>query len=143
MGINLEIGSGGNPQPGYIHLERFIHPDDRHLVDVCGDASFLPFGDGAFDSVLMFGVFEHFGIFEIQPVMLEIIRVLRPGGTFKFDVPDFDWFIERYIDPSKLPPGRGDSWVLHAIFGGQEYPGQFHKWCWNERRMREFLMKPN
>ena len=77
---SLEIGSGGNPQPGYFHLERFIHPNDRHLVDICGDASRLPFGSGVFDSVLMFGVFEHFGIFEIQEVMLEIVRVLRDGG---------------------------------------------------------------
>lgn len=140
---NLEIGSGGNPQPGYIHLERFIHPDDRRLVDICGDALRLPFRDSVFDSVLMFGVFEHFGIFEVQEVMLEVVRVLRDGGVFKFDVPDFDWFIERYVDPSKLGPGRGDDWVLHAVFGGQEGPGMLHKWGWNEKKMRDFLMKPN
>jgi predicted SAM-dependent methyltransferase len=139
----LEIGSGGNPQPGYIHLERFIHPNDRYLVDICGDAFCLPFGIGVFDRVLMFGVFEHFGIFEIQEVMLEIIRVLKPGGVFRFDVPDFDWFMERYFNPGKLPPGRGDSWVMHAIFGGQDGPGQTHKWGWNEKRIRDFLKMPN
>lgn len=140
---SLEIGSGGNPQPGYIHMERFIHPNDRHLVDVCGDAFSLPFRSAVFDSVLMFGVFEHFGFFEIQEVMLEVMRVLRAGGTFKFDVPDFDWFMERYFRPELLPPGRGDSWILFAIFGGQDGPGMQHKWGWNEKRMKEFLEKPN
>lgn len=140
---SLEIGSAGNPQPGYIHLERYVHPNDRHLVDVCGDAFDLPFRDAVFDRVLLFGVFEHFGIFEAQVVLHEILRVLVPKGILKFDVPDFDWFIQRYVNPSKLPPGRGDSWVLHAIFGGQEAPGQFHKWGWNEKRLREFLEKPN
>ena len=140
---SLEIGSGGNPQPGYIHMERFIHANDRYLVDICGDAFRLPFLDGCLDGVLMFGVFEHFGIFEIQEVMLEIVRVLRAGGSFKFDVPDFDWFLERYIYPEKLPAGRGESWVMHALFGGQDTPGQFHKWGWNEKRLRSFLEKPN
>lgn len=141
---SLEIGSGGNPQPGYVHMERFVHPNDHHLVDVCGDAFHLPFLGSVFDSVLMFGVFEHFGIFQIQEVMHEILRVLKEGGVFRFDVPDFDWFIERYVDPSKIPPGGyGDSWVLHALFGGQDGPGQFHRWGWNERRMMEFLTKPN
>ena len=143
MGLSLEIGSGGNPQPGYIHLERFLHRDDRGRADLIGDALCLPFRDRVFDGVLMFGVFEHFGIFEIQQVMLEIVRVLREGGTFKFDVPDFDWFLERYIDPRKLGPGRNEEWVMHAIFGGQEAPGMTHKWAWNEKRMRAFLEKPN
>ncbi len=140
---SLEIGCGRNPQPGYIHTERFLDRNSRGIVDVACDARALPFHNDCFDSILMFGVFEHFGIYECQEVMLEILRVLRKGGAFKFDVPDFDWFLERYIHPEKLPAGRGDAWVMHAIFGGQDGQGQFHKWAWNEKRMLEFLQKPN
>lgn len=143
MGFNLEIGSGSNPQPGYVHLDRYLDRDSRGLVDVVGDAGRLPFLDGSFDSVLMFGVFEHFGIFEIQEVMLEIVRVLKPGGSFRFDVPDFDWFLERYRDPGKLGKDRTEDWVLKSIFGGQDGPGMFHKWAWNEKRLEDFLRKPN
>ena len=91
---SLEIGSGGNPQPGYIHMERFYDITLSGLVDLIGDGFCLPCIDSRIDSVLMFGVFEHFGFYEIQEVLHEIVRVLRPGGTFKFDVPDFDWFLE-------------------------------------------------
>lgn len=140
---SLEIGSGANPQPGYIHLDRHVDSGNRHLVDICGDAFHLPFSDGVFDSVLMFGVFEHFGIFEIQEVMLEVVRVLRNYGTFRFDVPDFDWFVERYLFPEKLDSGRNEEWILKSIFGTQDGPWNFHRWGWNEFRMRNFLMKPN
>lgn len=140
---NLEIGCGSNPQPGYIHTDFYVDNSNRHLVDIVCDARSLPFPDSEFDNVLMFGVFEHFGIFEIQEVLLQVSRVLKPGGVFKFDVPDFDWFIARYNEPSLLGPGREESWVLHAIFGGQEGAGHFHKWGWNERRLTEFLNKPN
>lgn len=97
----------------------------------------------------MFGVFEHFGFFEIQEVLLEISRVLAPRGVLRFDVPDFDWFIHAYLTGKdrntglELDPVRDEKWVMHAIFGGQDSPGMFHKWGWNEKRLREFLEKPN
>lgn len=140
---NLEIGCGRNPQPGYLHAERYWSNAGRGSVDIILDANCLPFGNGSFDSILMFGVVEHFGFFELQEVFLEIMRVLRKGGALKFDVPDFDWFVERYRQPELLEKNRDESWVLHAIFGGQDGPGQFHKWGWSERRMMGFLKKPN
>lgn len=149
MGKNLEIGSGINPQPGYIHLEAFVDNSNRHLVDIVCDARRLPFADGELDSVLMFGVFEHFGYFEVQDALLEISRTLKAGGVFKFDVPDFDWFVHAYLTGQDKNTGkplekhRGEEWVIHAIFGGQDKPGMQHGWGWNERRLREFLEKPN
>ena len=140
---NLEIGCGSNPQPGYIHTDAFVDNSNRHLVDVVCDARDLPFPDKHFDNVLMFGVFEHFGIYEVQEALLEISRVLKDGGRFKFDVPDFEWFVKRYLDPNLLEEGRDTKWVLHAIFGGQDGPGHFHKWGWDESRLTEFLRKPN
>lgn len=147
---NLEIGCGDNPQPGYIHTDLYINDKNRHLVDVVCDARNLPFPDNEFDNVLMFGVFEHFGYYEVQEVLLEVSRVLKKGGRFRFDVPDFDWFVKAYlsggIDPNTgrlLDEVRDEFWILKSIFGGQDGPGQFHKWGWNERRMNEFLSKPN
>ncbi len=143
METSLEIGCGGNPQPGYIHSDFRLHSGNRAFVDVVCDGKALSFRRGVFDSVLMFGVFEHFGIFEIQEVMLEIYRVLKPSGTFRFDVPDFDWFVERYLHPELLESGRTEEWVLKSIFGAQDGLGMVHQWGWNQKRLEDFLMKPN
>ena len=149
MAKNIEIGSGGNPQPSYIHIDAYVDNNTRHLVDIVADARSLPFNDGEIDSVLMFGVFEHFGIFEASQVLLEISRVLKVGGKFKFDVPDFDWFIHAYLTGEdritglKLDPNRDMNWIMHAFYGGQENEGMFHKWGWNQKRLEEFLNKPN
>jgi predicted SAM-dependent methyltransferase len=145
MGINLEIGSGCNPQPGYVHCDAFRNPDCPDALDIVCDARSIPLPDAHCASILMFGVFEHFGFFEVQEVLREVSRLLEKGGTFKFDVPDFDWFLEVYrtgIDPvTSLPidPVRDEKWIMHAIFGGQDAPGMFHKWGWNEKRLRDFL----
>jgi dolichol-phosphate mannosyltransferase len=42
----------------------------------------LPFPDGSFDGAYNLGVVEHFTHVEIQSLMAEIRRVLRPGGKF-------------------------------------------------------------
>ena len=147
---NLEIGSGGNPQPGYIHTDLYVDGNTRRLVDIVCDARSLPFPDGDFDNILMFGVFEHFSYSEAQEVLLEVSRVLKTGGTFRFDVPDFDWFIKAYlsggIDPNtsrQLDGVRDEMWIMKGIFGSQNGPGQYHKWGWNQTRMNAFLSKPN
>lgn len=145
MGINLEIGTGCNPTPGYVHCDFDRDNNCPDALDIVCDARSVPLPDGSCDSILMFGVFEHFGIFEIEDVTAEVFRLLAPGGTFKFDVPDFDWFLEVYrtrIDPhtgKPLDPVRTEEWILKAIFGGQDKPGMFHKWGWNESRLRNFL----
>jgi SAM-dependent methyltransferase len=51
-----------------------------------GDATAMEFGDGAFDAVLSLGVVEHFPDGPAAP-LLEIARVLRPGGIAVITVP--------------------------------------------------------
>jgi SAM-dependent methyltransferase len=49
----------------------------------------LPLPDGAFDFVFSNSVLEH--IEDIDSVMAEVARVLRPGGSFLFTVPSNDF----------------------------------------------------
>ena len=46
------------------------------------DAAKLPFGDGAFDAVMAMDFLEH--VDDVQEVIAEIGRVLKPGGLFFF-----------------------------------------------------------
>ena len=56
-----------------------------------GDATKLPFPDGAFDRIIAAEVLEH--IVEDQAAIAELARVLRPGGTIAVTVPA--WLSER------------------------------------------------
>ncbi|HUJ04506.1 MAG TPA: methyltransferase domain-containing protein [Streptosporangiaceae bacterium] len=60
-------------------------------MTVAGDATRLPFPDGAFDTVIAAEVLEHLPA--DQKAMDEIARVLRPGGTVAVTVPA--WLPER------------------------------------------------
>ena len=63
-----------------------VRPDDDAGV-VQGNALRLPFADGSFDRVIASEVLEH--IPEDAEAMVELARVLRPGGTMAVTVPRF------------------------------------------------------
>jgi SAM-dependent methyltransferase len=54
---------------------------------VQGDATQLPFVDGAFDRIIASEVLEH--IHDDAAAMSELARVLRPGGTMAVTVPSY------------------------------------------------------
>lgn len=87
--ILLDIGGRGKPYAEYFkervlwHFVIDIEPGAS--VDLIGDARLLPVADCSVDVVLCTQVLEH--IPEPVPVLQEIFRVLRPGGTLILSVP--------------------------------------------------------
>lgn len=77
--LGLEIGSGGRRLPGVIGLEI-----ETCSADVIGDTLNLPFADKVFDAVFSQAVLEH--VTDPQRAVDEMIRVLKPGGTFYAEV---------------------------------------------------------
>ena len=76
VGVDME-------QTGHAHLKH-----ERLTIDVFYDGKTLPFTDGHFDSVFSSEVFEH--VFNLEEMLIEINRVLRPGAMALFTVP-FVW----------------------------------------------------
>lgn len=86
-----------------------------------GSVTRLPYADGTFDKVILSEVLEHLP--EDLPGLLEVKRVVRPGGTIAITVPNHDypflwdpinWSLERF----GLPPIRsgffGGIWTNHV-----------------------------
>lgn len=92
-GKTLDIGSGIGDfvryRPNTVGVD--INPDNVEFCSSQGldvrlmEINRLPFDDGEFDSVNMDNVLEH--IEEPSPILLEITRVLKRGGTLLIGVP--------------------------------------------------------
>ncbi len=65
--------------------------EDRYVGVLRGDATKLAFADASFDRVITSEVLEH--IQDDVTAIAELVRVLRPGGTFAATVPT--WFPEK------------------------------------------------
>jgi len=96
-GIMMDFGCGLKPYKNlFVNVEKYIgvdieneaHSHENETIDVYYDGKKIPFENEHFDSVFSSEVFEH--IFNLEDILIEIYRVLKPGGTALFTVP-FTW----------------------------------------------------
>ena len=108
--LRVEIGSGGFPSPGYVHVD--ADRLARHVEHVA-PASSLPFPDGAVEELLAIHILEHVHASVLIPTLGEWRRVLRPGGFAQIHVPDATTVFAAFLDN---PPEK--KWtVMIPIFG--------------------------
>ena len=82
-GIVLDLGSGDGVMAGparQTNLDYVSLDGVNGTSDIIGDAHRLPFMDNSLDFILAFSVLEHLRYPAVA--LLEIARVLRPGGRF-------------------------------------------------------------
>jgi SAM-dependent methyltransferase len=93
----LDFGCGSKPYESlFIKAKSYIgvdmqasgydHKDSK--IDFCYDGKVIPLPDDSFDAVVCFEVLEH--IFNIEEVLGEIRRVLKPNGQILISIP-FAW----------------------------------------------------
>ena len=95
--------------PSYADLPVNNGPRVRYVV---GDATALPFADGAFDAVTMFDLLEH--VADDAAALAEAFRVLRPGGWLLVSTPFAHW---RYPYFGFLRPWATPEADLFAAWG--------------------------
>lgn len=83
--MKLNLGSGLNPIPDYINVDKFGNPDVKHDLEV----SPWPWDDSSVDEIRMNHILEHLG--ETTEVFFSIIkelyRVCKPGALIAIAVP--------------------------------------------------------
>jgi len=93
----LDFGCGSKPYQSLfqkaksyigVDIEVSGHDHKESKVDYFYDGKKLGFVDGSFDTVVCFEVFEH--VFNIDEVLTEIHRVLKPNGQLFISIP-FAW----------------------------------------------------
>jgi SAM-dependent methyltransferase len=93
----LDFGCGSKPYQKYFnHVSQYIgldieqsgHTHQNEQIDVFYDGKVIPFSDSHFDAVFSSEVFEH--VFNIDEVLQEVKRVLKPDGKLLLSCP-FSW----------------------------------------------------
>lgn len=92
----LDFGCGRKPYENLFSVNEYIgidmeqtgHEHKNSKIDVYYDGKHIPFPDASFDSVFCSEVFEH--VFNLDEIIVEIKRVMRPGAKILVTVP-FAW----------------------------------------------------
>jgi predicted SAM-dependent methyltransferase len=118
--LRLNLGCGANKIPGYINIdtEKSTNPDLVHDFVTAE----LPFSDSSAAEILLFHTIEHISKKLHKKVLLDIWRVLRPGGRLLISYPEFTKCYEFWKVNKR---GLKDFWEA-TMFGRQLYASDFH-----------------
>lgn len=115
--MKLHLGCGKRYIPNFIHIDIVEYPHIDHVATI-DNLSFLQ--DDCVDLIYNCHVLEHFKRRDVERVLQEWYRVLKPGGVLRISVPDFAALCEVYQRYGKL------DLVIGAIFGRQDYLYNIH-----------------
>ena len=119
--LKLHLGCGAKYIPGFFHVDALAYPhvDRQAMVE---RLDFL--SNDSVELIFASHVLEHFGRHEVDNVLREWHRVLRPGGILRLGVPDFAACARLYVE-GKLLNGIND--IMGLIIGGQRDSHDFHQ----------------
>lgn len=141
--IRINLGCGNHLLDGYLNIDiaserAGVRPD---LVCDVADLSLLP--ESYASEILSVHVIEHLWRWEVENILREWIRVLRPGGKLIVECPNLLSACEALLaDPvqSSAPDQRGQRtmWVLYGDPSWQD-PLMCHRWAYTPQSLAELL----
>jgi SAM-dependent methyltransferase len=109
----------------------------------------LPLDNSSVDGVYCSHVLEHLSLADLRLALAETHRILKPGGGFRFVLPDLEYHIRQYVESDQ--PTRAQEFLQTTILGVKERPrtisgmlrewfgGSKHLWMWDYASMRSEL----
>ena len=134
--MKLNLGCGEVKKDGYINVDIRVEVNP----DVVWDLEVFPYPwlDNSIDEIYTSHTVEHIPYGKQDKMMREFFRILKPKGKLIILCPDIQYLFQHYIfgDGSGGPFGHPHLMLEHMIFGGQDYPDNFHKAGYTPTTMR-------
>lgn len=136
----LELGAGLRPTRGYTHNDAQPFPH----IEIVGDPWMIEFPDNSLDEVLAVAFIEHLTYEQALDTFRNVHRMLKPGGVFLFDVPDYPQWVRYYLAHMGdiewtfgTLPDLGH--IRRTLFGWGRWPGDSHLYGWDQDHLCDAL----
>lgn len=149
----MDFGCGEKPYKSLFNVKEYIgvdvkdsgHPKESKSADIFYDGHTIPINDNYFNSALATQCFEH--IFNIDEIISEINRVLKPKGILLITLPliweeheiPFDFF--RYTEYGIKELLIKNGFDIISIQKSESYKNALHQMNINYATYRYFLKK--
>lgn len=133
---------GGERREGYILVER---RHDAPADVICQwEKAKLPYKDGEIDEILSMHALKHISWRDIQHVLVEWNRVLKPGGAVSVTTMDLEFICRMYLEGKMTREHPDDEqyvksyysqkmtpcwWANIKLFAGQDADHNYHHFC--------------
>jgi SAM-dependent methyltransferase len=138
--VRLNLGSGDLSLPGYLNVDQASERGGHH-PDIISDIRKLDLPACHADEILAIHVLEHFYLWEVDDVLAEWRRVLKPGGRLVIELPDLIKCARNLLKAPDI--ANPDQWKLNmfGLYGDQNWrePIMTHKWGWTRQLLESKL----
>lgn len=132
MRTRLHIGSGDKHWPGFVNVDKHGEPD------VVCDGRHLTFETDYADEIHAIHFVEHVPRLEVDNMLADWLRVLKPGGKLAIEVPCMNKMAQFIVNGEK-----NLSLTMLGIFGDPRdpKPGMMHCWAYTQEEMTDILLQ--
>jgi len=118
--LKLNLGCGLDKRQGYVNIDCRPECNPDLLHDLTKP---LPYSDNSVDEIIAKDLLEHFSHHDVERILQDWYRVLKPGGKIYIQTPDMCTIALKILN------GELWSWkqISYWVYGGQEYPQNYHK----------------
>jgi predicted SAM-dependent methyltransferase len=134
--MKLNLGCWNRHIPGFIHVDLC---DMEHIDYKTNINDLSMFEDCSASLIYSSHSFEYFNRTEAISVLKEWNRVLKPDGTLRLAVPDFDSLLEVYKSTGEIEKIVGPLFGQMNINNGIEEETLYHKTTYNFKSLSKIL----
>ena len=141
--IKLNLGCGDKILDNYINVDIVNERGGRQPDAICDIRKLNIFDDNYCDEILAIHVIEHFWRWEVQDVLKEWSRVLKPNGKIIIECPNLlsacQELISNPIDASM--PGKSGQRSMWVFYGDPSWkdPLMMHKWGYTPQSLGQLM----
>jgi SAM-dependent methyltransferase len=141
--VRLNLGCGDKLLPGYVNVDVAPSRAGKSPDVLCDLRDLSCFPDDHADEILAVHVVEHFWRWEIEAVLREWVRVLRPGGRMVIECPNLRSACEAFLADSQRG-ARGDrdgQRTMWVFYGDPQWkdPLMVHRWGYTPESLAALL----
>ncbi len=130
--IKLNLGCGDKILPGYVNVDVVESRAGKSPDVICDLHQLTPFPNNHADEILAVHVVEHFWRWEVEAILREWIRVLKPGGRMVLECPNLQSACEAFLANPTSASGGGNAgqrtmWVFYGDPSWKD-PLMVHRW---------------
>jgi SAM-dependent methyltransferase len=141
--VRLNLGCGDKILPGYVNVDVVESRVGKKPDVICDLHQLKPFPDNHADEVMAIHVVEHFWRWEVEAILREWVRVLKPGGKMILECPNLVSACEEFLKDTDTrsredQAGQRTMWVFYGDPSWKD-PYMIHRWGYTPHSLKILL----